>query len=167
MRSPSIDHEPSLIARFAAKAGELGASVDWATPDTLQRQVPPDTVVVGSARGLLVGAARPAAKIASFPDVVALGEFGVAETGSVLLAEDTHDRATCLLAERLWLLLRKEQIVASLDEALEDAKTLIAAGTRHLTFVSGPSRTGDIERVLTMGAHGPRELRIVLLEGRE
>jgi L-lactate dehydrogenase complex protein LldG len=41
---------------------------------------------------------------------------------------------------------------------------LVQAGNRYITLMSGPSRTADIERMLTIGVHGPRELILVVVE---
>jgi L-lactate dehydrogenase complex protein LldG len=96
-------------------------------------------------------------------EVVAAGEFAVAETGSVLLNEPADDRGRCYLAERLWLLVPEHELVPSLDEALERIARLVKSGAAHPVLMSGPSRTADIERVLTIGVHGPRALVIVVV----
>jgi L-lactate dehydrogenase complex protein LldG len=96
-------------------------------------------------------------------EVVAAAEFAVAETGSVALNEPPDDRGRCFLAERLWLIVPERELVASLDEALTRIGQLIAAGAGHPLLMSGPSRTADIERVLTIGVHGPRALVIVVV----
>ena len=56
------------------------------------------------------------------------------------------------------------QIFGTLGDALEATKA------RHggqlpsmLSFITGPSRTGDIERILVLGAHGPKELHVILI----
>jgi L-lactate dehydrogenase complex protein LldG len=58
-----------------------------------------------------------------------------------------------------------DQVVATLAEALHDARNRYGGRLPSmLSFITGPSRTGDIERILVLGAHGPKEL-IVLLVG--
>jgi L-lactate dehydrogenase complex protein LldG len=96
-------------------------------------------------------------------EVVAAAEFAVAETGSVALNEPPDDRGRCFLAERLWLLVAERELVATLDEALSRIGQLIQAGSGHPVLMSGPSRTADIERVLTIGVHGPRALVVVVV----
>src|SRR5918912_1432909 len=96
------------------------------------------------------------------PDVLALGRGAIAETGSVIVDEPDADRAACFLAERLWLLVPSDEIVPTLDEGLQRIRTLIEQGARHPQLVTGPSRTADIERVLTIGVHGPRALMVLV-----
>jgi L-lactate dehydrogenase complex protein LldG len=97
-------------------------------------------------------------------DVVATAAFAVAETGSVALVEATaQDRGACFLAERLWLLLPASELELSLDAALARLAALIRDGVPYVTLMTGPSRTADIERTLTIGVHGPRAVTIVVI----
>ena len=95
-------------------------------------------------------------------DHASRGLFAVAETGSVAVGASRDERAACFLAERLWLLVGTADIVATLDEALARAAQLVDDGRPYITLMTGPSRTADIERTLTIGVHGPRELHIVV-----
>src|ERR671933_2618891 len=88
-------------------------------------------------------------------EIVAAGEFAVAETGSVAVDEPRSDRGMCFLAERLWLLVPEGEIVPSIDAAMLRMRELVQRGSPHPLLMSGPSRTADIERVLTVGVHGP------------
>ena len=97
-------------------------------------------------------------------EVVALGRAAIAETGSVILDEPDADRAACFLAERLWLLVPADQVLPTLEAGLERLQALIHAGAHHPQLVTGPSRTADIERVLTIGVHGPRALMVLVVE---
>jgi L-lactate dehydrogenase complex protein LldG len=96
-------------------------------------------------------------------EVVAMGEFAVAETGSVALSEPALDRGQCFLAERLCVLVAEREIVPTLDLGMQRLRDLVRAGARHPLLMTGPSRTADIERVLTIGVHGPRALLIVVV----
>jgi L-lactate dehydrogenase complex protein LldG len=96
-------------------------------------------------------------------EVVGAAAFAVAETGSVLVCGSNAERAQALLADRLCLVVHAGDIVANLDEALVRVGELIALGNRYATFMSGPSRTADIERTLTIGVHGPGALRVIVV----
>ena len=95
-------------------------------------------------------------------DRIVTGLFAVAETGSVAVALPRAERGEALLSERLWLLVPGGELVATLDEAVERIDTLVRDGRPYVTLMTGPSRTADIERALTVGVHGPRELHVVL-----
>ena len=161
----------SLWSTFTAKAELLGAAVmRTSSQDTaagLIKEATASYVCTASvARGYPHVAAQsdtPSQAIAT--EVVANGEFALAETGSVALNEPADDRARCFLAERLWLLVPERSLLTSLDEALERIGELIKQGATHPLLMSGPSRTADIERVLTIGVHGPRALVIVVVGG--
>ncbi len=94
---------------------------------------------------------------------------GVAETGSILVHLDEVDgRLLSMLTEIHVAVLHQDALVDSLEEGLLLSRYFILkshAGGRpsYLSWVTGPSRTADIERVLTIGVHGPRELHIFLL----
>lgn len=96
-------------------------------------------------------------------DHVTDGLFAVAETGSVAVAWPRDERGRALLADRLILLVPGDQLVASLDDALARIEALVRDGRPYVTLMTGPSRTADIERALTVGVHGPRELHVVLV----
>ena len=108
----------------------------------------------------------PEAPFASVADVavgVAEGQLAVAESGSILLVHDElADRAVSMLSRTGIQVVPRERVVASLDdvaawlEANEGAASLA-------TLVTGPSRTADIERVLTIGVQGPSDLHVVVL----
>jgi L-lactate dehydrogenase complex protein LldG len=108
---------------------------------------------------------RPNAGVDNGPaaEVVTVGEYAVAETGSIALDEPAADRGACFLAERLWILIAERDIVPTLDVGLQRMRDLVRAGSHHPLLMTGPSRTADIERVLTIGVHGPRALVIVVV----
>ena len=67
-------------------------------------------------------------------------------------------RAISLIPDHHICLIRADQIVSTLEEALEELDP-----TRPLTFISGPSATSDIELVRVEGVHGPRKLDVVVI----
>lgn len=90
--------------------------------------------------------------------------LGIAETGSVaVVGNDLNDRLVTMLVAIHVALLPARLLVPSLDEAAPFLREQVAGGAHYLSFVTGPSRTADIERVLTIGVQGPRELHVVLV----
>jgi len=77
---------------------------------------------------------------------------GLADTGSVLEADD--ELLGSLLPEIHLTVLESENILPSLPDAIEMAKG------KNAVFITGPSRTADIEMTLTIGVHGPKEIHV-------
>lgn len=89
----------------------------------------------------------------------------VAETGSLVLTSDAKTPTTLnFLPENHVVVLHENQILAHVDDvfpALRNCSPL----PRTVNFVTGPSRTGDIEQTIEIGAHGPRRMHVLLLPG--
>lgn len=89
----------------------------------------------------------------------------VSQTGSILLtAHSAGGRALSVLPPHHVVVAQVNQLVPDLPAACE----LLSAryGKNYpsfITFITGPSRTGDIERILVLGAHGPKNLTVILL----
>jgi L-lactate dehydrogenase complex protein LldG len=93
--------------------------------------------------------------------------FALADTGTVVLeSTDEAIRLATTLPERHFVLLDPRKIIADGAAAVPWLRRFRARTPRHfLAWITGPSRTADIERVLTIGVHGPKELHILLVEG--
>lgn len=98
---------------------------------------------------------------------ISFAEAGIAATGSILVQlTDPAERAATALATKHAVFLRSASIVPTLRDLSASLKAqLLGAGPTYFSITTGPSRTADIERVLTIGVHGPKELHILLLEG--
>lgn len=89
----------------------------------------------------------------------------IVESGSVVLHENTLDRrSVSLMTNRLIVLCHLDQLLPSLDDAAQILRAIASDGNSYATFVSGPSRTADIERQLTIGVQGPGELHVIFVE---
>lgn len=86
----------------------------------------------------------------------------VAQTGSVLVSSRASGgRALSVLPPHHVVVARSTQMVADLTEAFAALRARYGSGYPSLlSFITGPSRTGDIERILVLGAHGPKRLTI-------
>jgi L-lactate dehydrogenase complex protein LldG len=164
----AVDAGIALWSAFTARAELLGAAVMRTSSEDaavrLLREATSSYVCTRSAAARFPQVAASASRSTEGVDnVVAAAEFAVAETGSVALNEPANDRGRCFLAERLWLLVPEHALVDDLEVALRRIGDLIRRGATHPLLMSGPSRTADIERVLTIGVHGPRALVIVVV----
>ena len=84
----------------------------------------------------------------------------IAATGTLLLTADpAHPRATSLLPRTHLAVVEPDRLVSSLDEALGRIPTPAPSA---VTLVTGPSRSADIEQILTLGVHGPARVHVVL-----
>jgi L-lactate utilization protein LutC len=93
--------------------------------------------------------------------------LAVAETGSVMLAElSLADRAVGLLTIANIVVVRTRDMVPSLAEAASAMRdvALRSNGSRYGSFVTGPSRTADIEMSLTVGVQGPARLYVLFID---
>jgi L-lactate dehydrogenase complex protein LldF len=100
--------------------------------------------------------------------------MAIAETGTVVLVtnEGNADLTTTLPPVHI-ALFGIDKLVATLDDAVAVLRMLPRSGTgqvmtSYVNWITGPSRSADIEQSLTIGVHGPRELHCVILDnGRE
>ena len=96
-------------------------------------------------------------------------DFVLAETGSLVLTSRTEGSQLASLAPPVHIaLFRENQVIESLDEVLEMLRlsrdTDQPTPGRSVVFVTGPSRTADIEQILIRGVHGPGEVHAILVE---
>jgi L-lactate dehydrogenase complex protein LldG len=87
----------------------------------------------------------------------------VAQTGSVLISSrSSGGRALSVLPPHHVAVARASQMVGNLPQAFALLEKKYAGNQypSFISFITGPSRTGDIERILVLGAHGPKRLTI-------
>lgn len=108
---------------------------------------------------------------ASFSSAVGITgvDFALAETGSLILSSRTEGSQLASLAPPVHVALyRRNQTIGSLDEVLEklpvSREPKAPTPGRSVVFITGPSRTADIEQILILGVHGPREVHAILVE---
>lgn len=149
-RVSSAAAAPAAVARFLA-AGGLG----------LRAVLTADLAgLAWSGSGLEV-AVRPA------QDADQVGISGcfcaIAETGTLMLLSSPATPATVsLLPETHIALVPESRIVASMEDAFALVRAERGSVPRAINFISGPSRTGDIEQTIVLGAHGPCRVHLIL-----
>jgi L-lactate dehydrogenase complex protein LldG len=145
--------------------GEALLSKDGENLNTLVKTLYPDVVTIASN--------LPEITISSFnPDdmddphnldgielAIVKGEFGVAENGCVWIPQNVRQKALYFIAENLVILLDKNRIVNNMHEAYEYISNNVYD---FGIFISGPSKTADIEQALVIGAHGAKSVTVIL-----
>jgi len=178
VRFTALDPD-DLVGSFVAMATEVDAAVHQVASDNVGAQVVDlartygATTVVRSAEpgldpvatalsdvGLTVDRYDPS--VGATADLGLTGAVaGIAATGSLVLdASVAGSRAAGLLPPVHVCLLRAAQLVATPADVLHP---LSAGAPSSIVLVGGPSRTGDVEQILTLGVHGPRHVHIVLV----
>jgi len=160
-RVADSDAAAAFIARFAT---------DLAMPEILvaHELAPraPGVLAALDATDLRWHAPGDPAATRDAPFGISLAHLAVAETASVLLAEPTlSDRAIGMLVATHLVVVATGQLVPSLDEAAPVLDAIARQpGGGYATLVTGPSRTADIERVLTVGVQGPAKLAVLFVD---
>jgi len=170
-----VEHATSTD-RIAARVADLAAAV---APEArrvvlapalaerypaLRRQLEARGVVLAA-----INTADPAITFGESAIGISRALLGIAETGTYVVADTLPDRLVRMLAFSHLVVLDGTHIVPGLDEAGEWLRARFAGAdgapsTHYVSFITGPSRTADIEMSLTVGAHGPAALRIVILD---
>jgi L-lactate dehydrogenase complex protein LldG len=152
----TVDEVAALAAVPAAVERYLGAhslplaAVCWAELATLDWRAAGIEIALREARDT---------------DLVGItGAFcAIAETGTLMTLSARDTPATVsLLPETHVAVVRKSRIVRGMEEAWQLARAELRELPRAVTFISGPSRTADIEQTVTLGAHGPYRVHVIL-----
>lgn len=93
--------------------------------------------------------------------VIVSSPLGVCENGCVWVEQHTILRAQFFISEHLVVLLERDTLVNNMHEAYRKVREF-APATPFSGFISGPSKTADIEQALVMGAHGARSLTVFI-----
>jgi L-lactate dehydrogenase complex protein LldG len=123
------------------------------------------SLVGGIGGNLNVETCQQPHELASVDVAIMRGQFAVAENAAIWVTdEDLQDRALYFICQHLVLVVPAREIVHNMHEAYERLGSLFDQPGFSM-FLSGPSKTADIEQSLVIGAQGPRSLTVVLVEG--
>lgn len=118
-----------------------------------------------AASGFVLRQPLSAAEVRDQPLGLGIAEAAVAETGSVIMSEPAvAGRAVTLMTETLVIVCPLTELMPSLDEAAAVLRRIGNQGASYATFITGPSRTADIERQLTVGVQGPGVYHVILVD---
>jgi L-lactate dehydrogenase complex protein LldG len=103
--------------------------------------------------------------IGQISTALTMADWGIAETASLVIDSSSEDlRIATMLCETHVAVLPRSKIVPDAMSLEDELVCALKAAPGYLAFISGASRTADIERVLTIGVHGPQELHLLILE---
>ncbi|MCX7154833.1 MAG: lactate utilization protein C [Rhodocyclales bacterium] len=176
---PGIDAEPkALLERFRLKSELQSSTVDIVAhesdaPAAVARYLAamnlPKSAVAQPALAALdwAGAGLTVeARGARDADLVGItGCFcAVAETGTLMMCSSPDTpAAVSLLPETHVAIVRASRILPYMEDAWALARKELGTLPRAVNFISGPSRTGDIEQTIVLGAHGPYRVHLVIV----
>jgi len=164
----NVEKEFGSVARVSDLSGVPAAVADYLTahnlPSRLAMAPHPDLQAVPWSE-------RPMLEIregrAQATDAVAVTQAfaAIAETGTLMLPSAPERPTTLnLLADTAIVVLRASNLVGAYEEAWDKLRAEMGGMPRNVMLVTGPSRSADIEQTLELGAHGPRNLHVVLVE---
>ena len=160
-----------LVRRFVAVLEEVGGrTVELSGPEGLEAAVAAvcaeHSGVVSCVPGLAVstltiGPDASRARLDEIGVAIVPGRVGVAENGAIWVDEaDLPHRAVPVIAPHLAIVLHKRDIVADMHAAYRRLPRPLPG---YGVFISGPSKTADIEQSLVIGAQGPKSLVVLLV----
>lgn len=177
-RGPAPALQDNLITHFKERALQLSSDViEVANPGDIpaqvarylnERHLPSRGVCWPAIFDLPWSAANLeiSARCANSQDMVGItGTFcAIAETGTLMMLSGSQTPASnSLLPETHIAILNTRRIVASMEDAWDLLRAEHSVPPRAVNFISGPSRTADIEQTVTLGAHGPYRVLVILV----
>ncbi|WP_374652114.1 lactate utilization protein C [Dongia sp.] len=150
------DEVPAAVQKYLA-ASNAEARIRL-SPDIRVSSIPWDRVPL-----LEISAGRSHGKD---PTSVTPAVAAVAETGTLVLQSSDQTPTTLhFLPDQHVVVISKSQIVGTYEDALARVKRgPDGALPRTVNFVTGPSRSADIGKILLMGAHGPKKLHVIVVD---
>jgi L-lactate dehydrogenase complex protein LldG len=171
--------QPEQVELFAAMAAEVSATVARvpsldAVPDAVAEylaglnlpaeiRIAPDLSGIAWDRRPTLTVAEGRAEDGDLTSVTG-ALSGIAESGTLMISSSPgHPTTLNLMPDNHIVVLSAKDVVGSYEDAWDGLRAR-GAMPRTVNFITGPSRTGDIEQQIQLGAHGPRRLHILLVE---
>ena len=165
-----IQYEDTL-GQFVKMTETVGGHVieagEGESPDDLVRRAYPEAKTFASNLPEITVATKNPDTVAEANDLngtdvgIVRGEIGVAENGCIWIPQTMKEKAVLFISEYLVIFLDRKNIVNNMHEAY--ARIAMDPKYNFGTFISGPSKTADIEQALVMGAQAARGVTVVLL----
>ena len=165
-----IQYEDTLgqfVKMTEAVGGHVIVAKEGESPDDLVRRAYPEAKTFASNLPEITIATKNPDTVAEANDLngtdvgIVRGEVGVAENGCIWIPQTMKEKAILFISEYLIIFLDRKNIVNNMHEAY--ARIAMAPKYNFGTFISGPSKTADIEQALVMGAQAARGVTVVLI----
>ena len=157
-------HVLGSAAELPARLAAFGAENGWKRVATHRGEMTDATVPALKLSTLQTDGGYSVAEMEQCDAGISECDALVAQTGSVLITgRSAGGRALSVLPPHHVVLVRRTQMVPDIPAAYALLRQRYAANwPSFMSFITGPSRTGDIERILVLGAHGPKRLTVFL-----
>jgi len=150
------------VPNLAAIAVELAKVPEFVLAQQVVSNVPEVAAAIDPSSLIDLAAVDDPHTLETIDWAILPAEFGVAENGAVWVTdEQLRQRAIYFITQHLALVLSADQLVHNLHEAY--ARLTLGKSSLGL-FISGPSKTADIEQSLVIGAHGPRSMTLFCVD---
>ena len=165
-----IQYEDTLgqfVKMTEAVGGHVIVAKEDESPDDLVRRAYPEAKTFASNLPEITVATKNPDTVAEANDLngtdvgIVRGEVGVAENGCIWIPQTMKEKAILFISEYLIIFLDRKNIVNNMHEAY--ARIAMDPKYNFGTFISGPSKTADIEQALVMGAQAARGVTVVLI----
>jgi len=174
-RVSRLDEVPPVLARIAAERG-VREAIGWDPGELgwdLRAALAPHGIAVRPAPpgGDEADRTRHRDEAARAPLGVTGVDWALAETGTLILASGPgRPRSTSLLPDTHVAVFGPGALLETLEQVgmmleARHADPALAGSGGAINFITGPSRTADIELTLTRGVHGPKEVHVVFVDG--
>ena len=132
-----------LERQLVVSGAEVLSTIDWPEGFTVEQRVPGGDDPVGLTSVLC----------------------GIAETGTLMLTSGpTRPTSLNFLPDYHIVVLYRQQLVPRMEDAWDRLRAEPDGMPRTVNFISGPSKTADVEQTVEYGAHGPRCLHVILID---
>jgi L-lactate dehydrogenase complex protein LldG len=161
----------ALVAEICHTAGAREVALsdsELISEMNLHEQLTRQGLAVFAPDAASLGHERLVARLANCGVGLTAADYAIAETGTIVLSSNERNALLVSLLPPVHIaLVRSSQIAATLGEVISRVgKERISRidTSRSVTLITGPSRTSDVELVLSIGVHGPKELHLIIID---
>ena len=160
---PVIDGIAAAPPRFEDQLLAVGGRLTRATRASLDDVIVEVLKAAGARSVVRSGETFTREELFAADAGISAAQWGIAETGTLVLESSQEQHRLVSLVPPLHIaVLPANRVVNTMAEALQRIAPTI--DNRLVTFITGPSRTGDIELTLVLGVHGPHTLHVIVCE---